>query len=117
MGTGIAAQLASKQSCKKLILETPYYDFPSVIKQYVPIYPVDLMINFKLPTHRYLKNVSAPVTILQGTDDRLVTYRNAKKLIPILKPGDEFVTIKDGSHNDLYKFKETIVKIDSLMKD
>lgn len=115
MGTGIATQLASKKPSKKLILETPYYNFPSVIKQYVPFYPVDQMINFKMPTNRFIKNVEAQITILQGTDDRLVTYRNAKRLAPLLKPGDEFVTIKGGSHNDLYKFKETITKLDSLL--
>jgi hypothetical protein len=36
MGTGIAAHLASLQACKRLILETPYYDYPSVIKHYLP---------------------------------------------------------------------------------
>ena len=33
MGTGIASNLASKQKCKRLILETPYFDFPSMIKR------------------------------------------------------------------------------------
>ena len=37
MGTGIAAHLASIENCKRLILETPYYDFPSVIRAYLPI--------------------------------------------------------------------------------
>jgi len=115
MGTGIAAHLASVQRCKRLILETPYYDFPSVIKHYFPVYPVDWMIHYKIPTHRYLKNVSAPVTIFQGTDDGVIRYRNAERLKKFLKPGDEFVTIKDGEHNDLFKFKETIEKLDSLL--
>lgn len=117
MGTGIAAQLASEKSCKKLILETPYYDFPAVIKHYLPFYPVDRMLHYKFPTYTYLKKVKAPVTIFHGTADRLTTYRNAKKLIQYLKPGDEFITIEDGSHNDLYKFKKTIVKLDSLLKE
>ena len=117
MGTGIATHLASIQPCKKLILETPYYDYPSVIKHYLPIYPIDLMIHYKIPTHDYLEKVTVPVTIFQGTDDRLVTYNNAKRLKPFLKAGDEFVTIDGGSHNDLYDFKETIEKLDSLLRD
>ena len=79
MGTGIATHLASLQPCKKLILETPYYDYPSVIKHYLPIYPIEWMIHYKIPTHDYLEKVTAPVTIFQGTDDRLVTYNNAKR--------------------------------------
>jgi len=115
MGTGIAAQLASIRDCKRLILETPYYNFPSVISHYLPIYPVQWMLHYKLPTHEYLQYVKAPVTIFQGTKDVLVTYNNAKKLQPVLKPGDEFVTVEGGRHNDLYKFKEVTGKLDSLL--
>jgi pimeloyl-ACP methyl ester carboxylesterase len=116
MGTGIATHLASLQPCKKLILETPYYDYPSVIKHYLPIYPIEWMIHYKIPTRDYLEKVIAPITIFQGTDDRLVTYNNAKRLKPFLKAVDEFVTIEGGSHNDLYNFKETIEKLDSLLR-
>ena len=116
MGTGIATHLASLHPCKKLILETPYYDYPSVIKHYLPIYPIEWMIHYKIPTRDYLEKVIAPITIFQGTDDRLVTYNNAKRLKPFLKAVDEFVTIEGGSHNDLYNFKETIEKLDSLLK-
>ena len=117
MGTGIAAHLGSLQPCKKLILETPYYDYPSVLKQWLPIYPIEWMIHYKIPTYRYIKNISAPVTILHGTDDGVIRYRNARRLQPLLKPGDEFVTVNDGGHNDLFSFKQTMEKLDSLLKD
>ena len=117
MGTGIAAHLASIQPCKKLILETPYYDFPSIIKHHIPIYPVDWMIHYKIPTYAYIEKVKAPVTIFHGTGDEVIPYRNAERLKHFLKPGDEFITIKDGEHNDLFKFKETIEKLDSLLKE
>lgn len=116
MGTGIAAHLASVQPCKKLILETPYYDFPSVLKQYFPFYPVDWMLHYKIPTHRYLQNVAPPITIFHGTDDDVIRYKNAERLKKFLKPGDEFITIKDGEHNDLLTFKETVEKLDSLLR-
>jgi pimeloyl-ACP methyl ester carboxylesterase len=115
MGTGIAAQLASVRDCKRLILETPYYDFPSVISHYLPVYPVKWMLHYQIPTNEYLKNVAAPVTILQGTKDRLVTYSNAIRLQPLLKPVDEFVTVKGAGHNNLYSYPETIQKLDSLL--
>lgn len=117
MGTGIATHLASIQPCKKLILETPYYDYPSVIKHYIPVYPIEWMIHYKIPTHDYIEKVKAPITIFQGTSDWLVTYNNAKRLKPFLKTGDEFVTIEGGGHNDLYNYKETVEKLDSLLND
>jgi uncharacterized protein len=116
MGTGIAAQLASIRNCKQLILETPYYDFPSVVSHYLPIYPVRRMLHYKLPNYQYLPLVKAPITIFQGTNDWLVTHSNAEKLIPLLKKGDEFITIKGAGHNNLYRYPEVLLKLDSLLR-
>jgi uncharacterized protein len=116
MGTGIAAQLASNNPCKKLILETPYYDFPSVVSHYLPIYPARWMLHYKLPTYQYLPLVKAPITIFQGTDDWLVTFSNAKQLIPLLKKGDEFITVQGGEHNNLYTYPVVTAKLDSLLR-
>jgi pimeloyl-ACP methyl ester carboxylesterase len=115
MGTGIATNLASKEKCRRLILETPYYDFPSVVRQFLFIYPVDWIIHYKLRTYKYLKNVEVPVTIFHGTKDNVIFYRNAKRLQPILKSTDEFVTIEGGHHNDLFEFGKVTRKLDSLL--
>ena len=116
LGSGIAAQLASVRDCKSLILETPYYSFPSVVGSYLPIYPVNKMIHFKIPTWKYLQNVTAPVTIFHGTYDGVIPIRNGKRLKQFLKPGDEFLVVKDGSHNDLNDFSMYQQKLDSLLK-
>jgi uncharacterized protein len=116
MGTGIAAQLASVRDCKKLILETPYYNLPSVMGTHFPIYPVQTMIRFKIPTYKYLPNVTAPVTIFHGNNDWIIPHSNSNRLRPFLKPNDEFITIEGGSHNDLATFPLYQQKLDSLLK-
>jgi alpha-beta hydrolase superfamily lysophospholipase len=116
MGTGFATQLASIRDCKKLILETPFYSYPSVMGVYFPIYPVERMIRFKVPTWQYMQQVTAPVTIFHGTDDGVVRYSNAQRLKPFLKPSDEFITIEGGSHNNLATYPVYQQKLDSLLK-
>jgi alpha-beta hydrolase superfamily lysophospholipase len=116
MGTGIAARLASVESCKRLILETPYYDLPAVISHYLPIYPVRQMLHYQLPTYRFLSAVKAPITLFHGTSDGVVTYSNSKKLEKLFKKGDELITIDGGSHNNLYDYKLMTSKIDSLLQ-
>lgn len=115
MGTGIAAQLASIRDCRHLVLETPYYTMPSIIDNYLPIYPVNRMIHYKFPTWKYLQDVTAPVTVFHGTNDWIIPYKNARRLQPHLKPTDEFVTVEDGSHNDLFHYRQVISKLDSLL--
>lgn len=115
MGTGIAAQLASIRDCRRLILETPYYNMPSIVDNYLPIYPINKMIHYKLPTWKYLQNVTAPVTIFHGTSDWIISYRNAKRLKPFLKPADAFITVENGSHNDMFEFPLVTKTLDSLL--
>ncbi len=115
MGSGIAAQLASIRDTKSLILETPYYSIPSIIRQYAPVYPLQQMIHFKIPTYQFLQKVTAPITIFHGTDDGVIRYGSAKALKPFLKPGDEFVTIEGGSHNNLHESKIFQQKLDSIL--
>ncbi|KAA9041408.1 lysophospholipase [Ginsengibacter hankyongi] len=114
LGSGIASWLASRKPCKRLILETPYYSIPDLFSHYAPIYPVESLSKFKFPTGEYLKDVKIPITIFHGTDDWIIPYRYAAKLKKILKPGDEFITIHKGSHNDLNEFPLFHEKLDSL---
>ena len=115
MGTGIAAELAAVRDCRRLILETPYYSFQSLVKHYLPVYPVGRMLHYRLPTCDYLPLVTAPVTIFHGTDDGVVPYSNAQRLNQFMKQNDEFVTIDKGSHNDLNNFSLFHRKLDSLL--
>lgn len=116
MGTGIAAALASIRDCKQLILETPYYSLSSVTRLLCWMYPVNQLLHFKMHTQEYLPNVTAPITIFHGTADGVIPYFNAKRLQAVLKPGDQFITIEGGSHNNLNSFPLMQQKLDSLLQ-
>jgi alpha-beta hydrolase superfamily lysophospholipase len=100
LGTGFATQLASIRDCKHLILETPYYSLPFLLQHYLPFYPAKI-IKMQVPTYEYMKNVTAPVTIFQGTSDWTVTPANSEKLKPMLKQTDTIILIDGGKHNNL----------------
>lgn len=116
LGTGIAAFVASITQNKRLILETPYYSIPAIFDSYTYVYPINAMITYKIPTYEFLKDVDEPITILHGTSDWMIPYRCASKLKKYLKPGDEFITIQGGGHNNLNDFKEFHQVLDSLLK-
>jgi alpha-beta hydrolase superfamily lysophospholipase len=116
LGTGIAANVASRTKAKMLILETPYYSIPSLFSSYAFMYPNELMSNYKLPVYQFLPDIAYPVIIFHGTSDGVVPYRCAKKLIPVLKSTDEFITVKGASHNNLNATQQYFNAIDSLLK-
>lgn len=115
LGTGIAAQLASVRDCRRLILETPAYSLTSVARRYLFVYPVGAMLHYHFPTNEYLPAVTAPITIFQGDEDRTVPYSNASRLKPLLKKGDEFVTVPGAGHNDLRDQTLFREKLDSVL--
>ena len=104
LGTGIAAELAAARDCRRLILECPYFSLESIARHYFPIYPLGSMLHYHFPTNKYLPDVTAPITIFHGSSDGLIPYSNAARLKALLKPGDEFITIDGGGHNDLHDF-------------
>ena len=115
-GTGIAAYVASETDCKKLILETPYYSIPALFSCWAPVYPTGYMSAYKIRTYQFLAEVHCPVTIFHGTSDGIIPYRCASKLKSVLKPGDEFITIDGGTHQNLAEFDLYKTKLDSLLK-
>ncbi len=116
IGTGIAAQLASVRDCRKLILETPYYSLISLIRRVAWMYPLDMLMHYKIPAYAYLEKVTAPVSIFHGTEDGVIPYSHAEKLRSVLKKGDEFITIDGGAHTNLYTFPLFHHKLDSLLR-
>jgi uncharacterized protein len=114
-GTGIAAYLACVKPVQQLILETPYFSIPDLFGCYAPIYPSERMSRYKIPTHEYVQETKCRVTIFHGTEDGVIPYRCAKKLKGVLKKGDEFITIENGTHHNLNDFALFHQKLDSLL--
>jgi uncharacterized protein len=115
LGTGIAAELADIRDCRRLILESPYYSIESLANRYLPIYPWSRLLHYHFPIYSHLPAVTAPITIFEGTKDKTVPYSNAARLKPLLKNGDEFITIEGAGHNDLHDFPLFTTKLDSVL--
>lgn len=117
LGTGMATYLASKNKPKQLILETPYYSIADVAQSRFPMLPVKKLLKYKLPSFQYIKKVSCPVLIFHGTEDLVVPYQSAKKLFETSpKPKTTFITIKNGTHNNLKEFEEYHNAINSFLQ-
>ena len=115
IGTGIASYLASRNNCKKLILETPYYSMDKLAADFAPVYPAAALSRFSLPTFEYIQKSAAPLTIFHGTSDDIVPYEHSVEL-KRTKPSLQLVTIDDGEHNDLFEKPAYQKKMDSLLK-
>jgi pimeloyl-ACP methyl ester carboxylesterase len=115
MGTGIAAWLASQRPARGLVLETPYRSIPSLVGTWMPIWPVGRLSRFRLPAEEYLLRVSMPVSILHGSEDRVIPISHAAGLRAVLKGGDRFTRVEGAGHNDLPGYAAYTKEMDSLL--
>lgn len=102
IGTGFATKLAANNSPQQLILEAPYYSFESLINAIAPMVP-SFLINYKIETYKFIKNVKCPVTIFHGKDDQLITPQDNGVLLSKTKANIKLHLIDKCDHNGIYR--------------
>ncbi|WP_191858000.1 alpha/beta hydrolase [Hanstruepera ponticola] len=106
LGTGVATYLASENTPKNLILETPYYSLVDVAQRRFPIFPVRQLMRYEFPSFKFMKKVNCPVLILHGTNDQVVPLASGKKLRDISNPEQTiFVEVEGANHNNLIDYE------------
>ncbi|OUR92696.1 alpha/beta hydrolase [Flavobacteriales bacterium 34_180_T64] len=117
LGSGIACNLASKNTPKQLILETPYYSILDVAKQRFPIFPVKQLMRYEFPSYKFIKAIACPISIIHGTDDVVVPLQSGEKLYDVsTKELTTFTVIKGGAHNNLVEFVGYHQRIEEILK-
>jgi fermentation-respiration switch protein FrsA (DUF1100 family) len=105
LGTSIATYIASVNHPKKLILESPFYSMEDVAKSRFPIIPVKQLLKYKFATNKFIPKVHCQIVIFHGTDDDIVPYTSGKKLSELIADDQlEFISVPNGSHNNLIEF-------------
>jgi len=116
VGSGLAANIAANNSPKLLILEAPYYSFESLVKKIAPFVP-EYLISYKMPTHKYLKKVTCPITIFHGKDDQLITPEDNSIRLRQLDPDNITLHLIDNcNHNGIYRSDYYYEKLPSILK-
>ena len=114
IGTGLAAKVASTNSPKMLILQSPYYSLTDVVKHAAPFVPT-FLLRYKLETFRYLKNYEMPVVLIHGDSDEVIPYSQSLKLKTLLKPSDTLFTLRGQAHNGMTSNPEYALAIEQIL--
>ena len=106
LGTGVAAELATTEKVKALILESPYTSFPAIAAEKMPYLLPGLLMRYRLNTLKRAGQIKIPVLILHGTDDELIPCAHSRKIYDALPAPKKLILIKGGGHNNLNQFAE-----------
>jgi len=100
IGTGMAAQLASINQPKLLILQAPYYSLTDMMKHTFSFIPT-FLLKYKFATHEYVKQCKMPVVIFHGNRDEVIYYGSSLKLQQEFKQQDVLITLDNQGHNGM----------------
>ena len=113
VGSGVAVDLAAKQSCKGLILESPFSSLSILANEKLPLFFPSLYLRFRFDNIGKMNRVKCPVIFLHGSDDTLIPPSHSAKLYEKFTGKKKMIIVDHGSHNDLHAFRQ----YDQFLKD
>jgi hypothetical protein len=96
LGTGVALELATHVKPAGVILDSPYYSVVERAHASYPWLPVSLLLQDQFRSDIFIRNVSAPILILHGTQDDLIPLTDSERLAALGKPGQVTSKLYDG---------------------
>ncbi len=104
LGSGLATRIASWNTPRSLILDSPYFSFRYHISRYGFFLPIGLLLRYQIRTDQFIKKVHCPIHILHGDKDRLIPYKQSEMLKKLVPENIQLHTIHGASHNNLPDF-------------
>ncbi len=119
LGSGIAADLASKNTPKALILEAAFTSLPEAAQDLYPYFPAKFFSKYRYDTLSKLKLIRCPILIVHSREDELIPFRHAQRLYAAVIGKKDFVELggphKGGYQPTLGKYHEGVKRfLDSL---
>lgn len=102
LGAAVATELATREECLALILETPFASIREMARVAFPLLPIGPLLRTRYDTVEKIKSVKAPLLVLHGDRDEIVPFEQGKKIFDAASQPKEFYTIRGAHHNDTY---------------
>jgi len=102
LGAAVAADLAAREDCRALILETPFVSIREMAKAALPFLPIGPLLRTRYDMVEKIGKVRAPLLVLHGDKDEVVPYEQGRRVFEAAPSPKEFYAIVGARHNDTY---------------
>ena len=93
--------LAAERAPAALVLRSPFTSLVDVAKVHYPYLPVGMLLRDRYPSVRRIVDVSCPLLVVAGGDDRVVPFEQSRMLFEAAEqPDKRFVVFEGADHND-----------------
>ncbi len=100
LGAAVLTELATERPPAGLVLRSPFTDLASVGRTHYPFLPVRTLLRDRYPLAEQLADVSAPVTVVYGSDDSIVPPDQSRAVAEAAPSLHQVVAVAGADHND-----------------
>ena len=113
LGSGVAADLASRRPARALILEAPFTSAVAQMARRAPLLPMRVLARDRFESDKHIGKVRMPILIVHGDRDRVIPVsegrtlyalaRRPKRLV-IIAGGDHLTLVRQGLYDHIWRF-------------
>ncbi len=102
LGTGVAVAVAAARDARALVLEAPYAAAVDIAAKQYWWMPVGLLMKDPFLSRQRIGQVSEPLLIVHGTDDRVIPVSNGRELFALANEPKRLAIIERAGHDNLW---------------
>ena len=103
LGSGIAAQLATRHEPSLLIMDAPFNSTLDIGRLSMPIFPVGLFMKDTYRSDLALKSLTVPFVWTHGTKDDVIPLAQGRQLYDSYQGPKTHLIIEGGQHTNLWR--------------
>jgi alpha-beta hydrolase superfamily lysophospholipase len=100
LGAAVVTRLATEHPPAGLVLRSPFVDLAAVGRIHYPFLPVTALLRDKYRLAKHLASVTAPVTVVYGSDDSIVPPEQSRAVAQAAPTLRRLIEVTGADHND-----------------
>jgi hypothetical protein len=108
LGTGVAAEMATRGRGARLVLVAPYTSIPAVAGRIAPIVPTSVIVGDRFDTRAKAARILVPTLVIHGDEDGVIPFAMGRDVAGAIA-GATFVPVQGGHHNDLFAVRPDLL--------
>ena len=103
LGSAIAVAVAAGRDARALVLEAPFTAAVDIAAKQYPWMPVGLLMKDQFRSRERIGEVSEPLLIVHGTDDRVIPVGHGERLYALASEPKRLEIVEGAGHDDLWR--------------
>ena len=103
IGGAVAVDLATRQPCAGLILESTFRSAKVMARRMMPLLPVGLFLSYRFDNEGNIAKLQCPILFIHGTSDTIIPHSDSEYLHGLATTPEALWLVEGADHNDVYE--------------